>query len=135
METYGRNNEHLHDKFIRSLGIWFDSDSYNILRCGRCLQHAEVDLEVKNPMLLPRHHIISKLIVLHCHEYGTLCGGVLDTLIDLRQKFWLSQGRQTVKSKIKSCAMCQRYDAPLSPYPGPPPRERVVHLHPFKITG
>ncbi|XP_069190223.1 uncharacterized protein [Procambarus clarkii] len=137
MEIYGRNYERLSEKLVRSLGIWFDSDNYNILRCGGRLQHAEIDLEVKNPMLLLRHHIISQLIVVHCNEHGTLHGGVLDTLVDLRQKFWLPQGRQTVKSIIKSCVICQRYDARACPYPGPPPlpKERVVDLRPFETTG
>ncbi|XP_069191383.1 uncharacterized protein [Procambarus clarkii] len=135
-ETYGNEYEHLPDKLTTSLGIWCDSNHHNILRYGGHLLHAEIDLETKNPVLLPRHHIGTKLIVLHHHQYGTLRGGVLDTLTDLRQKFWLPQGRQTVKSLINSCVVCRRYDARVCPYPRPPPlpRERVVHLRPFETT-
>ncbi|XP_069159809.1 uncharacterized protein [Procambarus clarkii] len=133
-QTYGKEYEHLPEKLSKSLGIWLDSDNYNILRCGRRLLHAEINLDMKNPILLPRHHIITKLIVLHYHEHNTLHGGELDTLTELRQRFWLPRGRKTVKSLIKSCVVCKRYDARVCPYPGPPPlpKERVVHLRPLK---
>ncbi|XP_069191701.1 uncharacterized protein [Procambarus clarkii] len=136
-ETYGKEYEHLPERLSKSLGIWLDSDSYNILRCGGRLLHAEINLDTKNPILLPRHHIITKLIALHYHEHNTLHGGVLDTLTEIRQCFWLPQGRQTVKSLIKSCVICKKYDARVCPYPGPPPlpKERVVHLRPFETTG
>ncbi|XP_069164574.1 uncharacterized protein [Procambarus clarkii] len=136
-ETYGKEYEHLPERLSKSLGIWRDSDNYNILRCGGRLLHAEINLDTKNPILLPRHHIITKLIVLHYHEHNTLHGGVLDTLTEIRQRFWLPQGRQTVKSLIKSCVICKRYDARVCPYPGSPPlpKERVVHLRPFETTG
>ncbi|XP_069184059.1 uncharacterized protein [Procambarus clarkii] len=136
-ETYGKEYEHLPERLSKSLGIWLDSDNYNILRCCGRLLHAEINLDTKNPILLPRHHIITKLIVFHYHEHNTLHGGVLDTLSEIRQRFWLPQGRQTVKSLIKSCVICKRYDARVCPYPGPPPlpKERVVHLRLFETTG
>ncbi|XP_069184623.1 uncharacterized protein [Procambarus clarkii] len=136
-ETYGKEYEHLPERLSKSLGIWLDSDNYNILRCGERLLHAEINLDTKNPILLPRHHIITKLIVLHYHEHNTLHGGVLDTLTEIRQRFWLPQGRYNVKSLIKFCVICKRYDARVCPYPGPPPlpKERVVHLRPFETTG
>ncbi|XP_069187100.1 uncharacterized protein [Procambarus clarkii] len=81
-QTYGNEYEHLPEKLSKSLGIWLDSDNYNILRCGGRLLHAEMNLDTKNPILLPRHHIITKLIVLHYHEHNTLHGGVLDTLLN-----------------------------------------------------
>ncbi|XP_069184182.1 uncharacterized protein [Procambarus clarkii] len=135
-ETYGREYEHLSDKLSKSLGIWYGSNNHNILRYGGRLLHADIDLETKNPIILPRYHIITKLIVLHYHQHNTLHGGVLDTLTDLRQTFWLPQGRQTVKSLMKSCVVCRRYDARCVLTPGPPPlpKERVVHLRPFETT-
>ncbi|XP_069187749.1 uncharacterized protein [Procambarus clarkii] len=135
-ETYGSEYKNLPDKLTKFLGIWYDANTH-ILRCGGRLFHAEIDLDTKNPILLPRHHIITKLLVLLHHQYGTLHGGVLDTLTDLKQKYWLPQGRETVKSLIKSCVICRRYDARVCPYPRPPPhpKERVVHLRPFETTG
>ncbi|XP_069195602.1 uncharacterized protein [Procambarus clarkii] len=136
-DTFGTEIDNVPKKLQHDLGLWLDTDNYNLIRCGGRLQHADIDLEAKNPILLPRHHIVSKLIVLHIHKYCTLHGGVLDTLTELRQQYWLPQGRQTVKSIIKSCVVCRRYDARVCPYPGPPPlpKERVVHIHPFETTG
>ncbi|XP_069169629.1 uncharacterized protein [Procambarus clarkii] len=136
-QTYGRKYGHLPDKLSKSLGLWYDSNNHNIFRCGGRLLHADIDLEIKNPIFLPRHHIITKFIVLHYHQHNTLHGGVLDTLTDLRQRFWPPQGCQAVKSLIKSCVVCRRYDARVCPYPGPPPllKERVVHLHSIETTG
>nr|XP_045596726.1 uncharacterized protein LOC123757251 [Procambarus clarkii] len=55
----------------------------------------------------------------------------------LRQQYWIPQGRQSVKSILKNCMICRRYDARICPYPGPPPlaKEQLVHLHPFETTG
>ncbi|XP_069170811.1 uncharacterized protein [Procambarus clarkii] len=88
-------------------------------------------------MLFSHLHTVSKLIVLHIYKHGTSHGGVPDALTDLRQQFWLPQGRQTVKFIIKSCVVCRRYDARVCPYIGPPPlpKQRVVHLRLFEATG
>ncbi|XP_069176110.1 uncharacterized protein [Procambarus clarkii] len=136
-DAFGIEFDTVPKKLQNDLGLWTDTNNYNLIKCRDHLQHANIDREAKNPILLPRHHIISKLSVLHIHKYNTLHGGVLDTLTDLRQQYWLSQGRQTVKPITKSCVIFQRYDARLCLYLGPPPlpKYRVEHIRPFEATG
>ncbi|XP_069178971.1 uncharacterized protein [Procambarus clarkii] len=129
--------DNIPQKLENDLGLWIETNNYNQIKCRGPLQHADIDLEAKSPILLLHHHIISKLIVLHIPKHNTLHGGILDTLTDLRQQFWLPQGRQTVKSIIKSCVIRRRNYARVCPYPGPPPllKKRVVHIRPFETTG
>ncbi|XP_069160890.1 uncharacterized protein [Procambarus clarkii] len=136
-ETYGNNYENLPHKLKHNLGLWIDQENHNILRCGGRLKHADINLDTVHPWLLPKNHWITRLIVLHTHQQIIKHGGVLDTLTQIRQQYWIPQGRQSVKSILKNCMICRRYDARTCSYPGPPPlpKERVVHLQPFETTG
>ncbi|XP_068697039.1 uncharacterized protein [Montipora foliosa] len=63
--------------------------------------------------------------------------GVMETLIEMRSKFWLVKGRQTIKKLLDNCVTCRRYER--KPYqalrPLPLPDFRVRAVPAFIFTG
>lgn len=57
-----------------------------VLRAGGRLRNADIVFDRKHPILLPRDHHLTKLIVLKTH-LETLHDGMKPTLATLRQKY------------------------------------------------
>lgn len=80
-----------------------------LLRSNTRLRYSD-DLpdETKFPIILPKNHIVTKLIVKYHHETEGREMGVNFTLNNFREKYFVAQGRQQVKRCIKECAECNR---------------------------
>lgn len=105
------------------------------LRVSGRLQFSQEAEEVKHPILLPPLHQLTKLVIRDCHK-RTLHGGLLDTLAELREKFWVPRGRQTVKKVIRGCNACIKTRLKPSSAPvAPLPSERVRRSDPFQAVG
>ena len=82
-----------------------------VLRVGGRLQKALVlSWDEKHPMILPKHHHVSQLIVRLYHESATHSERG-QTLCELRRMFWIIGGRGLVKKTIRSCIRCRRMNA------------------------
>ena len=90
----------------------------------------------KHPMVLPKHHHVSQLIVRHYHQSAAHSGRE-QTLRELRRMFWIIGGRGLVKKTIRSCIRCRRMNAkPLEQFMGSLPRARLEAYHlPFTFIG
>ena len=66
-----------------------------------------MDFESKFPVILPKNHRFTELVVLHIHA---LMGheGLCITLTELRSRFWITKGRQFIKKLIKPCIICKK---------------------------
>ena len=71
----------------QQLGLYKDEN--------QCLKYSET----RHPILLPREHHLTKLIVEHCHK-EIKRRGVKDTLAELRNHYWIPKGRQFVKKVL-----------------------------------
>lgn len=122
------------DKLIRQLGLFLDDDL--LIRCRGRIQNSSLGYGAKHPVLLPKKHWFTQLVIRNCH-YNTLHGGVNETLINVRKGFWIPKARQDIKSYIRNCTICRRYDARPIKYPGPPPlpSERMQESRPFQVVG
>ena len=119
---------------VRQLRLFIDDRG--LIRCGGRLHNAQLDETTKFPYLLPAKHPVSELIVTDAHR-SQLHAGVNQTVIHLRQKFWITAMRQYVKTVLRHCVTCRKvtgkpYRAPESP---PLPRVRVNEESPFTVTG
>ena len=94
-----------------------------LLRSNTRLRYSD-DLpeETKFPIILPKNHIVTKLIVKYHHEREGHEMGVNFTLNHLREKYFVIQGRQQVKKCIKECAECNRR------FRGCPARQQMAPL-------
>ena len=108
-----------------------------VLRVGGRLQKAvAISRDEKHPVVLPKRHHVSQLIVRHYHESAAHSGRE-QTLCEQRRMFWIIGGRGLVKKTIRSCVRCRRMNAkPLEQFIGSLPRPRLEAYHPpFTFTG
>lgn len=111
-------------------------DSDEIWRCMGRLGESNLQQDVRHPVFLPRRSHCTELIILDIHR-ALFHGGTPTTLTKLRQRFWVSHGRKTVKTAINRCCMeCHRWKA--KPFALPPmpnlPTSRVRRARAFDST-
>lgn len=115
------------DLFTDDLGVW---------RCGGRLTESDLPYSVKYPIILPRDHYFTLLVIKQAHS-RVLHNGVKETLTELRAKYWVVKGRSLVKRIISKCVICRRHEG--LPYKAPPPPPfpsfRVTEWPPFTFTG
>ena len=99
--------ENAFDNLKKQLDLFQDSN--RLWRCGGRLELAEIDYGAKHPILLPRNHHFTHLVVLDAHE-RVMHNGPKETLAELRQKYWIIRGRSLVRYIIHRCVVCRRYD-------------------------
>ena len=87
----------------RSIALFLED---GIIRCRGRLSSC-VSNEMNCPILLPRNSHFITLLVRSIHE-ELMHGGVSSTLAGTRQRFWLLQGRQTIKRILNKCVWCKR---------------------------
>ena len=136
--AYGSVIESIQKKLPNNLSIQLGLfiDNSGLLRCRGRLQNAELSDGARCPLLLPKLHRYTDLIVQRHHERA-MHTGCAQTLSLIRQKYWIPQGRAVVKRVLKGCTICRRYEGgpyrmPLMP---PIPVERVSVSAPFSYTG
>ena len=78
------------------------------MRVGGRVSKANLPSGLKHPLLLPKSHSITKLILEWCHQ-KTAHGGRGMTLSEMRnQGFWIIKENSAVRSLINQCIYCQR---------------------------
>ena len=117
----------------RDLGTYLDDDG--LVRCRGRLDNANLTFNAKHPYLLPSGQL-ARTIVYDVH-HRIKHAGVRDTLVELRQEFWIPKGRNFVKKALFDCNTCKRVNAKPYAYPEPPslPEDRVTGATAFKNIG
>ena len=113
--------------FLDEGGLW---------RCGGRLGNADLPYSTRYPILLPRDHPVTPLIVSDAHR-RVLHNGLRDKLTEVRTRFWIVKGRSLVRRIIHRCVTCRRFEGKPFPAPPPPPLpvSRVKEDPPFTFTG
>jgi len=127
-------SENKSNNLKKQLGLY--SDDSGILRCQGRLQNSDLTESGKRPILLPKNSKVTELLIASFHKKHMHCG-VSQTLAGLRLKYWVPNGRSTVKRVLKDCTTCRKYEG--GPYKMPPmapyPKSRVSESPPFSQTG
>ena len=112
------------------------TDENNIFRCKGRLQNAPVPYDLKTPILLNPKHRLAELIVIDIHR-NLKHISVKHTLTELRERFWVCRGRQFVRSILRKCTVCRKYEGPSYAYPTSPPltKLRLQDNYAFFTTG
>lgn len=85
------------------------SDGDRLLRMDRHLRFAdELPYDTRHPMLLPKDHPVTKLVIADAHERLGHGAGVEQVLTELRSRFWIGKGRRMVRNVTEACAECRR---------------------------
>ena len=77
------------EKLKGQFGLFLDENG--VWRIGGRLSKAELPYSVKHPILLPRQHHLTTLVVRRAHS-RVLHNGVKETLTEVRSKFWIIKG-------------------------------------------
>ena len=118
----------------QSLQLFLDGSG--IIRCGGRLKNAPISKDTRYPILLPRHSHFTYLVVKDCHE-RVMHNGIGDTLTELRARFWVTRGRQTVRKVVSKCSVCKKIQglSYKAPQPPPLPEYRVSDEFAFTQVG
>ncbi|XP_025835686.1 uncharacterized protein LOC112906159 [Agrilus planipennis] len=110
-------------------------DHEGIMRVGGRLKNANISYAQQHPILLPRSHHVTDLIIRDYHTYN-FHAGIQTTLYMMRQKYWVLDGRNQVRKIIRSCVRCFRANPPDTKYVmGDLPGVRVTQARPFANVG
>ena len=117
-----------------NLGAYVDEDGVIKLK-GR-LEHSDLNVSAKFPVLIPKQSGIGDLIIHDAHA-KVLHYGRKDTLTEVRSEYWLIQGRSRVTSFVYRCRLCRKFDGKLlKKLPAAPlPDFRVQCCDPFTNVG
>ena len=92
--------------------------------------------DTKLPILVPSSHHFTDLFIQSAHE-KVYHNGVRETLLEIRSKYWIPKGKQTVKRILNKCLLCRKLGG--LPYPSPTvsdlPKFKVVGGQAFKAAG
>ena len=82
-----------------------------VLCVGGRLRNAPITEDAKHPILLPKKHHVTDLIVRKYHEELAHAGRE-HVLASVRLKFWIIKGRVAVRRVLRDCFKCRRRNAP-----------------------
>ena len=119
---------------VQQLGLFLDP--HDILRVKSRLSNATVPGTAVEPMLLPKRSQLTVLLIWRTH-FMLKCGGVGLTLAEVRQSYWIPQGRQVIRNVLRPCVKCRMALAGTFPVLAPPdlPDFRVQRVEVFANVG
>ncbi|UYV74126.1 hypothetical protein LAZ67_11002194 [Cordylochernes scorpioides] len=110
-------------------------DKGGLLRVGGRLNNAFLSFDQKHPIILPKAHYITQLIIRHYHDRLSHAGVQL-TLSAIREKYWIPSGRCLVKQILFKCIKCARFRTkPVQQLMGNLPTLGINWTRPFTKTG
>ncbi|KAB0801377.1 hypothetical protein PPYR_05731, partial [Photinus pyralis] len=77
----------------------------NLIRVGGRISNSKQCFDQIHPIILPKNHILTELIIKHEHERLVHAGAQM-VLSSLREKYWPILGRQLCKKIIRNCVKC-----------------------------
>lgn len=116
-----------------NLNPFLDTD--NLLRVGGRFKKFKFDYDLKHPIILPKGHPLTKLIITHEHR-KLLHAGAQALLAHIRVRFWPIAGRNEVRKVLKNCIVCFKVK-PLTvdTLLGQLPLNRITPSRPFLNCG
>ena len=117
---------------IKELNPFLKDD---ILRVGGRLKNAHYPYDSMHQIILPKKHIVSELIILNVHNQGHM--GTEYVLANVRKKYWIVNGRVTVKKIGRQCLHCRKLTVNnIQPIMSDLPKIRTEDMiPPFSNTG
>ena len=86
-------------------------DEDGLLRCNSRLQYADcLSWETKFPIILPKKHDVTKLIISDVHK-RCAHGGTNQVLAQLSTRYWIIAAREAIRQWEIECAVCRRRKA------------------------
>ncbi|XP_008484093.2 uncharacterized protein LOC103520770 [Diaphorina citri] len=125
--------ESLNEDKVSSLVRFIDSDG--ITRIKTKVSNLADTKDFCYPIVLLGEHELTRKLIMTTHTQN--CHAGLQTLLAmLRQRYWIVGGRRVVRSVLRTCVTCKRYNAKkLAVHPTPLPEDRVRNAKVFEVSG
>lgn len=103
---------------------------------GRLRRSLVVTESAKQPIILPKDHVFTKLVVLYYHQ-KMKHQNVKTIVNEIQQKFWVPNLKSAVNKGKRECLICRhRLAKPVDPLMGELPFDRInAYIRPFTYTG
>jgi hypothetical protein len=121
---------------VANLNLFLDDEGV-IRSKGRLSRSTFYKYEVQSPVLLPKNHYFTELVINDCHN-AVQHLGVNTTLNCLRNRgFWVTKARQAIRSVLNKCIYCRKFNAFAFRFPKPTAfsKGKLDLIIPFKHTG
>ncbi|CAG7719544.1 unnamed protein product [Allacma fusca] len=110
-------------------------DSRGLMRVGGRLIRADLPQDIMHPILLPKKHKLTELIIRQEHLINLHAGTQL-LLATIQRKYWIMGARDIIGFWIRKCIVCTRHKAEmLNQRMADLPSFRVIPCRPFLKTG
>ena len=83
-------------------------DEERIVQVGGRLRNAPLSEKARHPVIVPKNHRVSKLVVRRAHEFQNGHSGKEYVLALIRQKFWIVGARPLIKRVVKEFMVCRK---------------------------
>lgn len=111
-------------------------DDNGVLRVGGRLKNSNLPQTEKNPLILPKKHHISTLIVAHYHQEVQHQGRLFTEGAIRTAGYWIVGCRRLINSHLQKCVRCLKLRGkPQSPKMADLPPERLDLAPPFTYVG
>ncbi|GFW09786.1 integrase catalytic domain-containing protein [Trichonephila clavipes] len=117
---------------VKTLNPFIDSEG--ILRVGGRLRNSDINYNQKFPILLPSKHKLTYLIVEYFHK-KFLHSGPQSLLYQIRQNFWILNGRNICRKVGHNCVICCKANPTCTDQiMADLPKDRVIKNYPFNVS-
>lgn len=105
------------------------------MRVGGRLQNSDQPYDVRHPVVLPKEHYYTRLLLLEIHEQN-LHAGVKLMIATLNQRFWIVGCQAVVRAFVDKCVICCRMKGKVAgQLMGSLPAVRTMPARPFLHCG
>ncbi|KAI2646413.1 Pro-Pol polyprotein [Labeo rohita] len=140
-QAYGKEIEHLKKgkqltkgNKLYQLDVFMDSNG--IVKVGGRLHHSTLCDSLKHPIVIPKEHHVTKLIIAHHHEKIQHQGKGLTANAIRSSGYWIPSMSRAVSSCIRQCVVCRRLRRlPEGQRMSDLPEERMEPSPPFTYCG
>ena len=113
----------------KQLNLFLDEEG--VIRCQGRIDHSAVPESSKTPILMPKCHHFTELLIMHRHNQ-VFHDGIRETLNLIRETHWIRRGREAVKRVLRKCVICRDKAMPTPPIPQLP-QDHVGDHPPFAV--
>lgn len=99
------------------------------------LDHGRENFSFKKPILIPKHHPLVGQLIHGIHRIYNHAGAQF-VMGKIREKYWIPQSRKTIRSVLRKCVICRRWDSKKTEVePSALPEKRITTGEVFQTTG
>ena len=111
-------------------------DSEELVRVGGRLGKANIEFSIKHPIILPKDHNFSKIIIEFFHSQVKHQGSCISHSAIISAGFYIHHGRQLLRKFLQDCVICRKLRAQTcNQIMADLPLERLEDTPPFSVVG